>query len=246
MRVAALYDVHGNLPALEALLAEVERDGVDLIVSGGDVVAGPLPRESLDLLLALGDRVRFVRGNGDRMIVELADGAGEPGEPRHDWVVSQLEPRHVDALRSFRPTVALDVDGLGPTLFCHATPRSDEEVFLETTDESIVAPMMAGAAEATVVCGHTHMQVDRGFGGKRVVNAGSVGMPYEAAPGAYWALLGPGVELRRTDYDREAAAELFRTSGHPDAEELARENVLVVPSRAEALAAFEPLVEGGA
>jgi predicted phosphodiesterase len=243
--VAALYDVHGNLPALEAVLAEVEREHVDLIVSGGDVVAGPFPREALDLLLALGDRVRFVRGNGDRMIVALADGA-DPETVRHDWVASRLEPRHVDALRSFERTVTVDVDALGPTLFCHATPRSDEEVFLETTDEAIVAQMMVGAAEATVVCGHTHMQLDRPFGGKRVVNAGSVGMPYEAAPGAYWALLGPGVDLRRTDYDREAAADLFRGSGHPDAEELARENVLTVPSRAEALAAFEPLVERGA
>jgi predicted phosphodiesterase len=246
VRVAALYDVHGNLPALEAVLAEVEREGVDLIVSGGDVVAGPFPCESLDLLLALGAGVRFVRGNGDRMTVELADGKAEPGERPRDWVLAQLEPRHVDALRSFERSVTLDVDGLGPTLFCHATPRSDEEVFLETTGEAIVAPMMADAREATVVCGHTHMQLDRPFGGKRVVNAGSVGMPYEAAPGAYWALLGPDVELRRTDYDREAAAELFRTSGHPEAEELARENVLTVPTRAEALAAFEPLVDRGA
>jgi predicted phosphodiesterase len=245
VRVAALYDVHGNLPALEAVLAEVEREEVDLIVSGGDVVAGPFPREALELLLGLGDRVRFVRGNGDRMILELEDGA-EPDAARRRWVASQLEPRHLDALRSFEPTVSLDVDGLGPTLFCHATPRSDEEVFLETTDEAIVAPMVSGAAEATIVCGHTHMQVDRPFGGKRVVNAGSVGMPYEASPGAYWALLGPDVELRRTEYDREAAAALFRTSSHPDAEELARENVLAVPSRAEALAAFEPLVVRGA
>ena len=245
MRVAALYDVHGNLPALEAVLAEVEREAVDLIVSGGDVVAGPFPRETLDLLLALGDRVRFVRGNGDRIILELAGGA-DADAARHDWVATQLEPRHHEALRSFESTVTVDVDGLGPTLFCHATPRSDEEVFLETTDEAIVAPMLAGAAEATVVCGHTHMQVDRPLGGKRVVNAGSVGMPYEPAPGAYWALLGPDVELRRTDYDRVAAAELFRATGHPDAEELARENVLTVPSRAEALAAFEPLVERGA
>jgi predicted phosphodiesterase len=246
VRVAALYDVHGNLPALEAVLAEVEREGVDLVVSGGDVVAGPFPRETLGLLLALGDRVRFVRGNGDRMTVELADGVDEPGQRPRDWVLAQLGPEHVDALRSFEPTVTVDVDGLGPTLFCHATARSDEEVFLETTAEAIVAPMIAGAAEATIVCGHTHMQLDRQLAGKRVVNAGSVGMPYEAAPGAYWALLGPGVELRRTDYDREAAAELFRASGHPEAEELARENVLTVPSRAEALAAFEPLVARGA
>jgi predicted phosphodiesterase len=245
VRVAALYDVHGNLPALEAVLAEVEREGIELIVSGGDVVAGPFPREVLELLLSLGDRVLFVSGNGDRHIVELAAGDEPANDPR-DWVLGRLELRHVTALAGFEPSLTVDVDGLGPTLFCHATPRSDEEVFLETTDEQLVAPMLAGAVEATIVCGHTHMQLDRPFAGKRVVNAGSVGMPYEAAPGAYWALLGPNVELRRTEYDLERAAELFRRSGHPQADELARENVLTVPSRADALAAFEPLVVRGA
>lgn len=245
MRVAALYDVHGNLPALEAVLAEVEREDVDLIVSGGDLVSGPFPRESLELLLAAGGRVRFVRGNGDRMVVEFMAGAAEP-EHNVAWVAGRLEPRHVEALASFEPVVRVDVDGLGPTLFCHATPGDDETFFLETTAEAIAAPMLGGSAEATIVCGHTHMQFDLSLAGRRVVNAGSVGMPYEAAPGAYWALLGPGVELRRTEYDLGRAAERFRASGHPEAEELARENVLTVPSRAAALAAFEPLVGRGA
>jgi predicted phosphodiesterase len=233
------------MPALEAVLADVERERVDLIVSGGDVVAGPFPRESLDLLLSLGGRVRFVAGNADRAIVELAAGATEP-EHHADWVLGRLEPRHVTAIAAFEPHLSVDVDGLGPTLFCHATPRSDSEIFLETTPEAIVAPMLAGAAEPTIVCGHTHMQVDRSFAGKRIVNAGSVGLPYEAVPGAYWALLGPDVELRRTDYDRDDAAERIRASGHPTAEELALENVLTVPARADALAAFEPLVGRGA
>jgi hypothetical protein len=90
------------------------------------------------------------------------------------------------------------------------------------------------------------MQFDRRIAGRRVVNAGSVGMPYEASPGAYWALLGPDVELRRTRYDRKRAAERIAESGWPGTAEFTRENLLAVPSRAEALAVFEPLVERGA
>src|SRR5581483_6849341 len=84
-----------------------------------------------------------------------------------------------------------------------------------------VEPMLAETAEATVVCGHTHVQFDREIAGRRVVNAGSVGMPYEDLPGARWCLLGPGVELRRTEYDLAAAAALIRTTGLPDPEEMA-------------------------
>jgi predicted phosphodiesterase len=246
VRVAALSDVHGNLPALEAVLADVDRLGIDLIVSGGDVVAGPFARECLELLLDRSD-VRFVSGNGDRHVVELARGQAAPeSEPNLHWVLARLEPQHVEALAAFEPVVRLDVDGVGPTLFCHATPRNDTEFFLETTPDEIAAPMLADTAETTIVCGHTHMQFDRWIGRHRVVNAGSVGMPYEAAPGAYWALLAPEVELRRTEFDLERAAEQVRRSGHPLADELARENILTVPSRAEALAVFEPLVGRGA
>ena len=95
--------------------------------------------------------------------------------------------------------------------------------------------------EPVVVCGHTHVQFDREAAGKRLVNAGSVGMPYEARPGAYWALLGPDVELRRADYDLEAAAEAIRATGFPAAAELAAENVLRVPSAEEATKQFEDM-----
>jgi predicted phosphodiesterase len=173
MRVAALYDVHGNRAALEAVLAELE--GMDVhIVSGGDLVAGPHGRNCLDLLLGLGDRATFVRGNADREVDELAEVVDE-------W----------------SPGVVLTVDGLGPVEFCHATPESDEEIITRLTPDDVVRSRFA--SPLTVV-GHTHVQFDRIVGGIRVVNAGSVGMPYEAKPGAYWALLGPDVELRRTEY----------------------------------------------
>jgi predicted phosphodiesterase len=247
VRVAALYDVHGNLPALDAVLAEVERERVDLIVLGGDIVSGPLPRETLERVLALGDGARLVRGNGDRILVEVRRGDRQPGAgPGDEWYAGQLSDEQIAVLADLPLSLVLDVDGLGPVEFCHATPRDDEEIFLETTPDEVVAPMLETSAAAVLVCGHTHMQFDRPIAGRRVVNAGSVGMPYEAAPGAYWALLGPDVQLRRTDYDRERAAERIAGSVWPGADEFVRENLLAVPSRAEALAVFEPLVRRGA
>jgi predicted phosphodiesterase len=240
VRVAALADVHANLPALEAVLADVERAGPDLIVVGGDVVGGPFPAETIELLRSLGERARFVRGNADRAVVEVYDGAREP--PAADaWDAGRITAEQRDVLAAFEPTVTLDVDGLGPTLFCHATPRSDEEIVTERTPEARLADVLSGVEERVVVYGHVHMQLDLAVGRWRLVNPGSVGMPYEAEPGAYWALLGPGVELRRTAYDLEAAAERIRASGWPQADEFARENVLVVPSRREALDVFDPV-----
>jgi predicted phosphodiesterase len=205
VRVAALYDVHGNLPALEAVLAEVAREGVDAIVCGGDVCAGPLPQECLDRLRAL-DAV-FVRGNGDRALAE--------------WPASRLREDDRAFLAGLPLTASLDVDGLGPTLFCHATPRSDEEIVTRLTPGDELAAAHEAIDERVVVAGHVHVQVDRAVGGRRYVNAGSVGMPYEGRRGAFWALLGPDVELRCTGYDVEAAAEQLLATGYPEAEQYA-------------------------
>jgi predicted phosphodiesterase len=242
MMVAALYDVHGNLPALEAVLAEVESLRVDTIVVGGDIAIGPMPRGALERLLALGERALFLRGNGDR---EIADGPdpedGELWAERTRWSAEQLERGQRAWLAGLPNTQSVDVDGLGPVLFCHGSPRSDEEILTRISPPERVAAAVAGVDEAIVVCGHTHVQFDRQVAGKRLVNAGSVGMPYEAGPGAYWALLGPGLELRRTDYDLEAAARAIRTTGFPAADELAAENVLTVPSAEEATEQFEAM-----
>lgn len=209
MRVAALYDIHGNLPALEAVLSDLETVTPDLVVVGGDAVLGPFPRETLETLLALDERARFVRGNTDRIL--------------GDFVADALTPEQRAFLAGLPLTMSLEVDGLGSVLFCHASPRSDEEIVTRLSPETRLAPMLEGVAEEVVVGGHTHVQFDRRAAGKRMVNAGSVGMPYEDGPGAYWALLGPDVELRRTAYDLEAAAERIAVSGYPDAEAWARE-----------------------
>jgi predicted phosphodiesterase len=204
VRVAALYDVHGNLPALDAVLAEVPDDAA--IVLGGDHVYGPFPVETLARLGALGARARWLRGNTDREQLEI--GAGEGAHDVLVWVGERLTESDVRFLHGLPPT--LELDGV---LFCHATPRSDHDRFDAGTPEDAVAGWFADVAAATVVCGHTHRQFDRTIAGRRVVNAGSVGMPHEDEPGAYWALLDDGeVELRRTGYD---PGPLRAVAGYP-------------------------------
>ncbi len=111
----------------------------------------------------------------------------------------------------FAAGVVFDVDGLGLTLFCHGSPRSDTEIITTATTDERLRGILGGVEQRTVVGGHTHRQFDRRVDGWRVVNAGSVGMPYEGRPGAYcWALLGPGVELRRTAYDVDRAVVALR------------------------------------
>jgi putative phosphoesterase len=223
-RVAALYDIHGNLPALEAVLAELPRLKVDVIVIGGDAVWGPLPKETLGVLRALPGEAHWVRGNADREVA-----AADPSAPIDEgdliqrithWVAGRLDASERSFLRSLPLTTSVEVDGLGPVLFCHATPRRDDEVVTSLTPEDVAFEMVAGIEEGLVVCGHTHVQFDRTVGELRLVNAGSVGLPYEDEPGAYWTLLGPGVEAKRTPYDLDAAAEQIRAEGAPEVDAL--------------------------
>jgi putative phosphoesterase len=230
MRIAALYDIHGNLPALEAVLAEVEAEAPDTIVIGGDVAPGPLVGETLARLQEL--RPRFVMGNGDRETVAACDGA-EPQGPGTAWAAGRLTRAQRDALAAFEPVVRL-----GGVLFCHGSPRSDTEMITTLTPDERLAPMVAGVEEDVVVCGHTHRQFDRRAHGKRLVNAGSVGMPYEGAVGAFWLMLGPDVKLRRTDYDVAAAAARLRASGFPDLDEVMLRESLLAPADPDEVAAL--------
>jgi predicted phosphodiesterase len=216
MRVAALNDIHGNLPALEAVLADVEREGVDTIVCGGDVVGGPFSSEVFDLLSSLRN-VRFVHGNADRLVVEGVD------EYEQDWEAERLRlgDARLAAIASWPLTVKLEIGGLGRTLFFHAIPTADEPIFTRLTPDEAVVDLLGDVAADLAVCGHTHVQFDRLLpNGMRVVNAGSVGMPYEGRRGAFWALLGPTVELRRTEYDVDAAAAAIRDTGEASSEQL--------------------------
>jgi putative phosphoesterase len=228
LRVAALYDIHGNLPALEAVLAEVEREGVDAIAVGGDIASGPpQPREVVELVRSL-PNAHCICGNADRL--HDRDHAGDEGLA---WLLEQLHDEHVEWLVGLPFSVVLD-----DTLYVHATPVDDVSVVTDATTDEKLAGLLEGVKQPRVVAGHTHMQLDRTVAGTRFVNAGSIGWPYEGRTGAYWALLDDGVELRRTDYDLERAAELVRASGHPRAEEIATENILASATREEAIAVF--------
>lgn len=234
MRIAALYDIHGNLPALEAVLDDVRRVGVDHVLVGGDVLPGPMPNEAMACVLALDIPTTFIHGNCEREVIAQIDGVGTSSLPAAvletmRWTARELSPTHAAAIRSWPGTATLTADTLGDVLFCHATPRDDNEIFTRLTPEAALAPIFASVQQATVICGHTHMQFDRTVGRTRVVNAGSVGMPFGDTR-ACWLLLGPDIELKQTSYDREHAAERVRATRYPQATELADQSILNPPS----------------
>jgi len=240
--VAVLSDVHGVLPVLEAVLAEPDVAAADLVVVTGDHAAGPQPVQVLDRLLALGDRALLVRGNADRELVAIARGGSSP-HPESVWAAGQLSAAHVELLAGLPHPVTVAVDGFGPVLFCHGTPRDDDEVVLVDTRLQRWAEALAGVPEQvrTVVCGHTHMPFVRLVDRRLVVNSGSIGMPY-GRPGGAWALLRNGlVSLRHTQVDVPAAIEqVVAGSGYQDRAAWAEEYLTARNSDADALTAFAP------
>jgi predicted phosphodiesterase len=256
MRVAVLSDVHGNAVALEAVLDGLRGERVDRIVFGGDLTWGPLPRETLALVRGLGPRALFVRGNADRELVEVNDLLAREADEadaaalltvssEHGrWLVAQHDPSDRAFVASFEERLSLEVDGLGPTLFCHGSPRSDEELVTDATPDERMAALLEGVEEHVLVTAHVHIQFDRVVRGVRSVNPGSVGMPYEGRPGAYWAILGPDVEMRRTEYDLDEAARRYEESGDPLTEELVR-ILREPPTREELIADAERLEFSG-
>jgi len=244
MRVAVLNDIHGNLPALNAVLHELRGARVDRVVVGGDLLPGPLCAESLARLQELDVPVDFIRGNGEVAVVAARRGEVPPGVPTQylpmiDWVARQLEDEQADFVATWPLTCSLSIPGLGGVLFCHATPRNEFEIFLPTTAEEKLLPVFSSVAESVIVCGHSHMQFDRRVGRHRVVNAGSIGMPF-GPTGADWLLLGPDVELRHTDYDLAAAASVVRATAYPEAESYAGTNILNPPSAQQMIEIFTP------
>lgn len=246
MRIAAVYDIHGNISALEAVLREISADQVDAVVIGGDVVWGPHPRAAIECLTELDLPVTFIRGNADREVSKevVSGGPGESPNPDvflqiTDWCRHQLSEHQRNWVRSRPLTATFGVEGLGQTLFCHGSPRSDEEIITTATPEDRFLEALIGAHENSVICGHTHIQFDRTVQGRRLINAGSVGMPYEGEQGAYWALLGPGLQFRRTEYDIEETAARMRASGCPHVEEIFIDTIVNPPDREATIRHFE-------
>ena len=242
MRIAAIYDIHANLPALEAVMGEIRQEDVDGVVVGGDVLPGPMPLETLERLQHLDVPVQFIYGNGEVAVLEQLAGrapaaAPEPYRPIIRWTAEQLGREHERFLAAWPKTLCRNLPGLGEVLFCHATPRNEHECFTRLTPESRLLPVFAGLGAALVVCGHTHMQFDRRVGRTRVVNAGSVGMPFGCSR-AQWLLLGPNVALRSTPYDLREAAKRIRATPYPRAEDFARNSVLHPPAERAMLEVF--------
>jgi predicted phosphodiesterase len=233
-RVAVLGDVHGNAVALAAVLDEVRSVDVDLVVWMGDISWGWEPGETLELVRSLELPARYVRGNAERALLELRDGRKQDPTEREAWLLALHSDADLGFLSSFEPSFSVDVGGLGATRFCHGSPRTDEECLTGETPVERLAEATAEMRERVLVSAHTHVQFDREAAGVRSVNAGSVGMPYEGRQGAYWALLGPGVEHRRTEYDVALAVERVRRSGDPRADEMV-EILVTPPGREEAI-----------
>jgi predicted phosphodiesterase len=241
--VAVLSDIHGVLPALDAVLAEPALQQAERIVLTGDIAAGPQPAQTLDRLMGLGDRVTWVRGNTDRELVELARGADIDMPGIFGWAAGQLSPDQVDWLAGLPATVTLDVGGFGDVVFCHATPRDDKEIVVVDSRLERWAEVLGDLPDQvmTVVCGHTHMPFARLANRRQIVNPGSVGMPY-GRQGAHWALLGGGiVEMRRTPYDAGVACEqVTAQSSYPEVAAWADYFLHSRASDAEALARMAP------
>jgi diadenosine tetraphosphatase ApaH/serine/threonine PP2A family protein phosphatase len=215
MKVAALYDVHGMVWALEDVLLEVD---ADTILFGGDVVAGPAPCETLELARSL--EATWIRGNAER-------------DPQ-GWVTERLTPDDAEWLRALPLTATID-----GVLYCHATPTDDLPITTVFTPDDAIRESFAGVT-GTVVIGHTHHQFERRVGNLRVVNAGSVGMPYESRVAAFWLEVTDGEPaFRSTELDVERLVDGILASGWPEAEEFVAENVRVAVDRNEAARQFE-------
>jgi predicted phosphodiesterase len=262
-RVAVVSDVHANVAALTAVLAEIATADPDLVVSCGDLTWGSQPDETISLMRSLGDRALFVRGNSERAVLELtaasptapaptapAPTAPAPTapartaqSPRESWVPSRHSADSLAFVAAVPFSIVVDIAGLGPVRFCHGSPRSDTEIVTPATPARRFAELCAEIDEQILVTGHTHLQFDRPVAGRRSVNPGSVGLPYhEGEPGtAYWALLGPDVELRQTRYDVGRAVAVGARLGDPAADAIAG-LLMSPPSPAKIMAEAERLV----
>jgi putative phosphoesterase len=221
-RLAVLNDIHGNLPALDAVLVEVRAASVDRIVCGGDVIVGPMSNAVLDRLSGLSVPVEYLLGNAEVAVLESLAGRAPAAVPERYrpaivWTARQVAA-YGGVIATWPKTIRFDVDGIGSVLFCHGTPRDENEIFTRLTAEERLRPLFDPLGAALVVCGHTHMQFERQVGATRIVNAGSVGMPW-GRRGADWLMIDERIELRHTDYDTQAAADAVRGSGYPDADD---------------------------
>ncbi len=239
MKIAAIYDIHANLPALQAVLDDIEQCNVDLVIVGGDVIAGPMPSATLAALQNFARPMQFILGNAEAELLRCVAGAPingltERADAEARWQASVLSTPEIDFIASWANIISLHVAGLGEVLFCHATPHSNIEIFTTQSDAARLRQLFQPLTADYVICGHTHMPFQRTLDDLQIINAGSVGMPF-GKTGADWLLIDAAPQLRHTDYDLNAAARVISASNYPEATEFATNNVLQSPSQAQAL-----------
>ncbi len=234
MKIAALYDIHGNLPALEAVLAEALQSDIDQLLIGGDVVLGPMSKECLDLLMNLPLPIQYIKGNCEEAVLSEMKGQAPTQLPDHvvedlRWTAQQLSSSHREFMTSWPNTLTLEMEKLGKVLFCHGTPRDLNENFTRNSSKEKLKHIFSAVEADMVICGHTHMQFDFMLDKIRIINAGSVGMPF-GSPGAYWLLLDSEVSLCCTSYDLQAAVQKVEHTSYPHARSFAEHSILHPPS----------------
>ncbi|MFM2479715.1 metallophosphoesterase family protein [Celerinatantimonas sp. MCCC 1A17872] len=239
MAIAALYDIHANLTALKAVVEELKKYPVTQIVIGGDVIAGPQPIETLELLQEVTTPTYFVRGNAESDLLrylngEQAGGLSANADEITSWVAKQLTSSHQQFIASWQPYVELTDSIWGQMVFCHASLRSDTEIFTRLSSKEKLCTIFQDVHASTIVCGHTHMQFNKTIADKRIINAGSVGMPF-AKPGAQWLLLNEQANLMHTNYDVNQAAEQIKQTSYPQRDAFIKENILTMPTEEQAL-----------
>jgi predicted phosphodiesterase len=215
-RVAVLSDVHGNLPALVAVLREVSQSDVEALFFLGDHTWGPQPAEVLAQAMTVPLPTFFVRGNAERALIEYEAGHREPENDIDRWMIANHDSDVMQTLAAFPYAINVSVGALGAIKMCHGSPRSDIELLTPRTSINRLHAAVGGISESTVAHGHTHLQYERRIKGLVIAAPGSVGLPYGVTqPGARWAILGNEVELRTTRYDFAASISAARNLSYP-------------------------------
>jgi len=241
MRIAAIYDIHGNFPALQAVVAEISKASIDLILVGGDVIAGPMPVETLQLLEKTSKKIpmQFIHGNAESELIRFVNGKDINGLTKNSeaithWLAKELNSEQIEFISTWAKIRQLKLDNGKEILFCHATPDNDIDIFTQLSLESELIPVFKNLKASIVICGHTHMQFDREIANIRVINAGSVGMPF-GHTGADWLIIDNEISFMHSDYNLEKAAISIRKTNYPQADQFANNNVLNSVSKTTAL-----------
>jgi putative phosphoesterase len=232
MKIAFISDIHGNAIALDAVLADIKRQGIDKIYVLGDICyRGPEPKRSLDLVRSLHTEV--IKGNADEWVVrgvregEVADKVLELMNLERQWIVEQLEPADIDYLESLPAQLNLTIKDIAISAF-HATPTSLFDIVLPNADDNDIETSLMQAQDAQVyVYAHIHKPYIRYLNGKIIINIGSVGLPFDGLTKASYGLVEVEdghikTSIRRVSYDLESVVALYHEVNYPNAEMMSK------------------------